>query len=76
MTLYDEKAGRILKESTEERKIDDTKDYVKFMVSLGPQQEIEKSRSRKLQLQVKVRLDERHTLRMYWDKLTVSNSIG
>lgn len=64
VTLYDEKAGQILKEKTEPRKFETN--YVKFVVDMGPHQNIEKSNSKKLQLRVKVRVDEYQLYREYW----------
>ncbi len=67
--LYDEKAGRILKKSEEKRKIEKRKDYVKFTVDIGAHREIEESKSKKLQLQVKVQVDESRTYRNYWENV-------
>ncbi len=76
VTLYDEKAGRILKKRKERRKIEERKDYVKFTVDVGLHQDIESSSSKKLQLQVKVQVDERQTYKTYWEKLMISGSFN
>ena len=72
--LYDEKAGRLLKEKTEERKVEGGRSYVKFVVDVGLQEDIEATNSKKLQLQVKVRVDERQTLKTYWEKVMLHRS--
>ena len=74
-TLYDENIGCIFKESTEEGKIDDGSDCVKFTVGVGMYQDIERTQSKRLQLQVKVQVDEKELYKSYWEKLVVSSSV-
>lgn len=64
--LHDPIAGTLLSESdAEERDFEEGRDRVKFEVSVGSHANIEQCQSKKLKLQVKVRVQEK----TYWQNI-------